>query len=149
MLNKTELKDIEEIAAKYYMNPVLVELNRLIATKGAKEALSYLHPTILGVKDKVLAIIKKRKTAGKINDVAQASKTAVGSIFSNSIIYLFLKAKEKGLVKENIFITSKPKRFKELIAINVDGETQKPDLDLVVYSNDDKANLANLMIISL
>ncbi|MDR3186539.1 MAG: hypothetical protein LBU04_07060, partial [Christensenellaceae bacterium] len=138
MLNSEEQTNLKEIGAKYYMPPVIKRLDTLIKDKGYKEAFSYLHSTITDAHSEVKGLIEARKRAGKIEDVSQASKTIVGAIFSNAIIYLFLKAKEAGLVKPNVFITSKLGKFKDMVAIIVDGETQKPDMDLVLYGEDDK-----------
>ncbi|MEX0881581.1 MAG: BsaWI family type II restriction enzyme [Candidatus Saccharimonadales bacterium] len=149
MLSTEEKNNIKDITGKYYMKPVLSRLDELIEEKGNKEALSYLHDTILDAKDDVMKIIEARKDAGDIKDVSQASKTVVGAIFSNSIVYLFLKAKEQGLVKPNVFITTKLGKFKDRVAIKVDGETQKPDMDLVLYGEDVDSNPRNMMIISL
>lgn len=131
------------------MTPVLERLDALIAEKGHKETMSYLHPTILDARDDVMKIIHARKEAGIIKDTSQASKTVVGAIFSNSIVYLFLKAKKNNLVKPNVFITTKLGRFKDLVAIIVDGETQKPDMDLVLYGVNDDDSIKEMMIISL
>src|SRR5690606_35113497 len=117
MLNSEETNNIKDITSKYYMKPVLARLDKLIEEKGNKEALSFLHSTILDAKDDVMVIIEARKEAGVIKDVSQASKTVVGAIFSNSIVYLFLKAKEAGLVKPNVFITTKLGKFKNKVAI--------------------------------
>ncbi|WP_319804036.1 BsaWI family type II restriction enzyme [Candidatus Nitrosacidococcus sp. I8] len=48
-----------------------------------------------------------------------------------------------------MFITTKLKRFKDLVAIHVDRETQKPDMDLVLYREDSHHYLKDIMIISL
>lgn len=64
-------------------------------------------------------------------------------------MYLFIKAKEAGLIKENVFITTKLSKFKKLVAIHVDGETQKPDMDLVLYGVGKDDAIKDLMIISL
>ncbi len=148
-LSKDELNTLKDIGDKYYMTPVISRLEKLIKEKGNKEALSYLHPTILDAHKDVSKLIEDRKTRGIINDVSQAGKTVVGAIFSNSIVYLFLKAKEVGLVKPNVFITTKLGKFKDMVAINVDGETQKPDMDLVLYGEDKEGEPKNMMIISL
>ncbi len=148
-LDKSELGALKDIESKYYMPPVIKRLDNLIKEKSYKEAFSYLHPTIVDANKDVHKLIEDRKTKGLIRDISQASKTVVGAIFSNSIIYLFLKAKEAGLVKSNVFITSKLGKFKNMVAINVDGETQKPDMDLVLYGEDEKKKPKNMMIISL
>ena len=96
-----------------------------------------------------MKIIEERKNQEKIKDVSQASKTVVGAIFSNCIEYLFLKAKDASEVREDIYVTSKVKKFGDMIAIIVDGETQKPDMDLVFYTVRENGNIKKMMILSL
>ena len=149
MLNKDEIKTLSEIQNKYYMPPVILRLNNLIDTYGHEESFDYLHQTIIDAKNDVMKLIENRKKQKLIKDVSQASKTVVGAIFSNCIEYLFIKAKEAGKVKKDIFVTSKIKKFGELVSIIVDGETQKPDMDLVFYSLNEDKSFKNIIIISL
>ena len=149
MLNQEEIKTLLEIEGRYYMPPVTSRLNNLIEKYGYKEAFKYLNPIIRDAQSEVMAIIEERKNQKIITDVSQASKTVVGAIFSNCIEYLFLKAKEAGEVREDIFITSKVKKFGDIVSIIVDGESQKPDMDLVFYTLNKNRNLQAIMIISL
>lgn len=71
-----------------------------------------------------------RKQQGEIRDEKQALKSIAGNSFSLILMYIFLKNKELGNIKPNIFITSKVSKvpsFEDISTINVDGETQKPD----------------------
>ncbi|MCL1819082.1 MAG: BsaWI family type II restriction enzyme [Oscillospiraceae bacterium] len=148
MLNQDERKTVKEIESKYYMPPLITRLNNLIETYGYKDAFRYLHPIIRDAQNEVIEIIEERKKQGIIKDVSQASKTVVGAVFSNCIEYLFLKAKEAGEVRADIYVTSKVKKFGDIISIIVDGESQKPDMDLVFYTLEDEIP-KNMMIISL
>ena len=63
-------------------------------------------------------------------------KSIAGNTFSNAIIYIFLQNKMIRNIKENIFITNKKsqvKNFDSIATIHVDGETQKPDCDLIIF----------------
>lgn len=96
--------------------------------------------------------LQERKTKGEIRDEKQALKSIAGNSFSLALVYLFLKNKEQGGVRKDIFITSKLSKipsFKEISVIKVDGETQKPDCDLVIYSLNDDKTLNKCMILSL
>ena len=149
MLNNDEKKTLNEIKNKYYMPPLISRLNILIEKYGYKECFNYLHQTIRAAQDDVMAIIEERKSKGIINDVKQASKTVVGAVFSNCIEFLFLKAKEVGKVRKDVFVTSKVGKFKNIVSIIVDGESQKPDMDLVFYTLDDKGIIKNMIMLSL
>jgi type II restriction enzyme len=79
-------------------------------------------------------------------------KSIAGNSFSSTLVYLFLRNKEWGNIREDIFVTSqisKVPSFKVISTINVDGETQKPDCDLVIYSLHEDNTLKKCMILSL
>ena len=149
MLNKEELKTLSNIKGKYYMPPLVTRLELLIEKYGYEESFNYLHQTIRAAQDEVIAIIEARKSKGIITDVKQASKTVVGAIFSNCIEYLFLKAKKAGKARRDIFVTSKVGKFKNVVSIIVDGESQRPDMDLVFYTIEDNSDIKNMIMLSL
>jgi len=149
MLNAEERKTLSEIKEKYYMPPVVSRLETAIEHYGHKEAFKYLHTIIRDAQSDVMEKIQERKRLGLITDVSQASKSVVGAIFSYCIEYLFLRAKENGCARQDVFVTSKVAKYKELISITVGDETQKPDMDLVFYTLDEAQKLKNIMIVSL
>jgi len=149
MLNKDEIKSLNQIQNKYYMPPIISRLNSLTKKYGFKDSFNYVHSIIRDAQQEVIELLEERKNQGVIKNVSQASKTVVGAIFSNCVEYLFLKAKEAGEVKTDIFVTSKTKKFGNIVSIIVDGETQKPDMDLAFYTLDKDKELKTLMITSL
>lgn len=97
-------------------------------------------------------MLKNRKDNGEIKDIRQAMKSIAGNAFSNSIVYIFLKNKSFGNINPNIFITSKKstlKNFDKISTINVDGETQKPDVDLIIYTEKENGEIDKCIILSL
>ncbi|MBU0569201.1 hypothetical protein KKB40_00275 [Patescibacteria group bacterium] len=150
-MTKDEIKKIEKIKKKYYMKPILKRAHKHIDEKGIEETFNYIHEILTGSQTDVEKLLKKRKRDGKINDIPQARKSVVGAAFSNILVYLFLTAKKKGLVRENIFISDngRNKMFEKMVSINVDGETQKPDMDIIIYSRNRDASVKKLIIISL
>ncbi|MDR2684306.1 MAG: BsaWI family type II restriction enzyme, partial [Prevotellaceae bacterium] len=96
--------------------------------------------------------LTERKIKGEIKDEKQALKSIAGNSFSLILVYIFLINKKIGNIRKDIFITSqisKVPSFKEVSVINVDGETQKPDCDLVIYSLNEDNSLKKCMILSL
>ena len=149
MISKEEQKQIEQIESIYYMPPIISELNKRIEKVGLEKALDYSYYILQESKQTIEDMLDLRVQKKIIEDKSQARKSIVGAAFSNLIIYTFLKAKEKDLVNENIFITNKTKSFKNMVAIEVDGETQKPDMDLIIYSRNNDNSINKIMIISL
>jgi len=159
MLNKEENKNLESIKANPYMQKTIALIEDFVENhKSKNKKVAYL-----AVFDEVFSILKeaqpfveeylkKRKKKGEIKDEKQALKSIAGNSFSLVLVYIFLKNKETENICENIFITSqisKVPSFKEVSVINVDGETQKPDCDLVIYSLNVDKTLKKCMILSL
>lgn len=154
MLNKSELEDIQNIESKYYMKPIIESINSDISKNNIKwqEVFDKLYNYLENNKNAVKELTQKRVKEGKITNSEQAIKSIAGGAFSNLIIWVFLKNKELNYIKENIFITSNIRRIKEwknLFLIKVGEETQKPDVDLVIYSLNSNNNLHKCMILSL
>ncbi len=153
-LNNNEIKEIEMIESKYYMVPILnlikhdIENNNLIIS----ESFNHLYEYLTLSNDKVEELLQERLSNGEIHDTKQAKKSIAGQAFSNLIIWCFLKNKEVGNIDSNIFISSKIssiKDWKKLFLIQVDNETQKPDVDIVIYSINDDKSIKKCIILSL
>lgn len=158
MLSKVEEDKLQELESKYYMVPILVKfketITRLSEQMDTKQAWiliwDELHNIMVDSKSEVDVLLEERKSKGIIRDVAQARKTIAGSGFSNLFVYTFLKNKSIGNIGQHIFITDKTKNtlFSSIITVEVDGETQKPDMDLIIYSEQNKS-ISKCMIFSL
>lgn len=136
-LNKEEYEDVAKIESTYYMQPVLEKLKEYIEEHGLLKSFDYLHPTLVGSKDAVEDLLDFRVKNGEIRDKGQARKSIAGSAFSLLIKYVFLKLKESGDIPRNIFITSNPKKhplIEKMVTIYVGDDTQKPDMDIAIYS---------------
>lgn len=152
MLNEQEQEIIETIVNKYYMSPVLAKLDVETRQIGYVKALDFLHNVMVSAKQDVDNLLEGRKISGKIKDIAQARKSVVGQIFSNCILYLLLRSKEQGELRSDIYMTDKTLKnplLEKFTVIRVDGETQKPDMDLVLYTLVNKAEVQDCLIISL
>jgi type II restriction enzyme len=153
-LNKDEQKTLNSIKTTPYMAKTIDLVEDFVAQNNGDylavfdEVFRILNEAKTYVDD----YLQERKAKGEIKDEKQALKSIAGNSFSLTLVYIFLKNKELENIREDIFITSqisKVPSFKEISVINVDGETQKPDCDLVIYSlNEDKA-LKKCMILSL
>lgn len=159
MLNKEEHKALETIKANQYMKKTVALIEDFVENHSSKNR----EKAYLAVFDEVFRILNEarsfvdkwlanRKMIGEIKDEKQALKSIAGNSFSSALEYIFLKNKELGNIRQDIFITSRISKvpsFKEISTINVDGETQKPDCDLVIYSLNKDETLKKCMILSL
>ena len=159
MLNKEENKTLKSIKANPYMQKTIALVDNFVENHTSNDK----KGAYLAVFDEVFRILNEaksfvdeyladRKAKGEIKDEKQALKSIAGNSFSLALIYIFLKNKEVNNIRENIFITSQLSKipsFKEVSVINVDGETQKPDCDLVIYSLNENETLKKCMILSL
>ena len=159
MLNNVENRALESIKATPYMQKTIALIEDFVENQTDKD----INLAYLAVFDEVFRILNEaksyvdeylqnRKDKGEIKDEKQALKSIAGNSFSLALVYIFLKNKEIGNIREDIFITSqisKVPSFKEVSIINVDGEIQKPDCDLVIYSLNEDETLKKCMILSL
>ncbi len=147
-VEQTQLKLLENI---YYMKPILAKVKEKVKAVGTVAAFDYIHEVLLASKSDVEKMLDQRIIDKEITDKSQARKSIAGAAFSNIMQYLFLKCKDENKVKNNIFITNKTKNsiFEDMVTIHVDGETQKPDMDLIVYSLNEKGVINRAIIISL
>lgn len=159
LLSKEEIKTIENILSTPYMQKTIELVDNFVKDHSSKDK----KESYVAVFDEIFRILNEakpfvddylalRKKNGNIKDEKQALKSIAGNSFSLILIYIFLKNKELGNVRENIFIssqTSKVPSFKEITTIEVDGETQKPDCDIVIYSLNEEKDLDKCMILSL
>ena len=156
-LNKSEKKLLNKIEEAYYMQPILSLINNRIKKAKDKKSewktiFNFLHDFLRNSQKEVEKLLVLRKEDGIIKDIPQARKSVVGNAFSYLIIYTFLQNKIWGNLKKPIFIsseTSKIPNFEQISTINIDGETQKPDVDLVIYSLKEDNQLDKCIILSL
>lgn len=151
MLNKEEQKKLQEIGDKAYMQPVLARIKQYEQQYGLQQVLDYLHDIILASKDDVELLIQQRVTGGFIKDANQSRKSIVGLIFPFCIVYVFLMLKLQGKILSNLYITTNKNNplLEKMLTVYVDGETQKPDMDLIIYSENPERMLHKCIILSL
>ncbi len=148
-LIKKEQNTLKNIESKYYMEPPLDFINKEVLKEDNKKVawrkvFDNLHDCMRDSQTEVEKLLEERQERGKITDIRQTRVSIVGNMFSNLIIYTFFQNKIFENIRENIYITSKPsevKKFKEITTIKVGEETQKPDVDLIVYTKKDNGEV--------
>ncbi|MEF3280929.1 MAG: hypothetical protein K6357_08210 [Elusimicrobiota bacterium] len=153
-LNKEEVSNLEQIRNTYYMKPIIDKFTELINNKKYNwiSSLNKIYDILVSCEDDVRRLLETRKREGKIRDINQALKSIAGNAFSNCIVYLFLMNKKEGNIKPNIFITSKKSRIKDfdkIATIKIGEETQKPDIDLIIYTKKEDDTVDKCIILSL
>ncbi len=153
-LNKDEINDLEQIKNTYYMKPIINKFTELIDNKKCDwiNSLNKIYEILINSENDVRQLIEDRKRKGVVSDISQALKSIAGNAFSNCMVYLFLMNKREGNIKSNIFITSKKSRvkdFEKIATIKIGEETQKPDVDLIVYTKKEDGSLDKCIILSL
>jgi len=151
---KEEKNDLQVIENTYYMKPILEKIKNLVVEKNVswKSAFNKIYEVLVESEAEVREILIKRKANEEIKDISQAMKSIAGNAFSYCIVYLFLKNKMEGNISPNIYITSKKSKVKEfdkIATIKVGGETQKPDVDLIIYTKKDDETIDKCIILSL
>jgi type II restriction enzyme len=157
-LDKKEQHILNGIIKTLYMQKTIELVENFVQDCGCEPKTAYkrvfdeIFRILNEAKNSVDAYLSERKANNKIKDEKQALKSIAGNAFSQAILYIFLKNKEAGNINPNIFITSQKSKvpsFDEIAVINVDGEAQKPDCDLVIYSLNKDKLLKKCMIVSV
>jgi type II restriction enzyme len=156
-LTKEEKNQLSEISETYYMKPGISLLKKKIDLTDDKKtawknSFDCLHELLLSSKKNVDDLLEKRKDRGEIISIDQARKSIAGNAFSKLLEYVFIQNKVYNNIKPEIFITSKKsqvKDFDQIATICIDGETQKPDCDLIIYSLKSNNEINKCMILSL
>lgn len=153
-LTKDEKNDMSRIENTYYMKPILDKFEDLINNHKMKwlDMFNKIYEVLINSENEVRNLLNQRKESGKIKDISQAMKSIAGNAFSNCFVYLFIKNKIEGNIKPNIYITSKKSRIKDfdkISTINIGDETQKPDVDLIIYTEKDDKSVDKCIILSL
>ncbi|MBM3325818.1 MAG: hypothetical protein FJY65_02385 [Calditrichaeota bacterium] len=156
-LTDEEQKQLNLIENTYYMRPILALFDEFISNYKPKveayiKAFDKIYELLIKAKPAVDKLLEKRQKKGDLRDINQARKSIAGNAFSQLIVYLFLKNKQTGQIRADIFITnskSKVQVFDKVATINVDGETQKPDCDLIIYTKTGNIESNKCIILSL
>ena len=155
---RDEKQMMQKIRTTPYMERTLelieerVNLSKQTPKDAYKSVFDELYEILNEAKTFVDGYLAERKKKGEIADEKQAIKSIAGNSFSHALIFIFLKNKELENIRSDIFVTSQKSKvpsFDEISVINVDGETQKPDCDLVIYSLNEDQTLKKCMILSL
>ena len=130
----TLIKDLEE---RYYFDPLKQNFEKKVNEVGLTEAMNYLTETMQSSIGEVGKLIQQRIDEGTIDDFDQASKTVAGNAFQGLVGYALVRHQMTGRLSDDIKITLKPKRHpivSEYATIKVGDDVQKPDIDLMIYS---------------
>ena len=103
MLNQSEIKALQEIESKYYMQPILKAISTDLNNKKITLAtcFNHLYEYLVNSKEAVEKLIQARFARGEIRDASQARKSIAGGAFSSLInigeclnfLIVFLSAK--------------------------------------------------------
>lgn len=114
-------------------------VNKDIAQKEAyTKILSHLHDVMREGEAFVESVINERILKKEIKDASQARKSVAGNLFQQFIAYSIAKNILVGNINKNVIVTLSSNILDEYAVIKVGDDEQKPDSDVLVYSEDDK-----------
>jgi type II restriction enzyme len=157
ILSKDELSFLKGLPKIYYMPIIKQKVDDWVSIAlypniAWIEVLNNLNEILRNAQNEVEDLLDERITNGEIKDKSQARKNIAGNAFSNAIVYIFIQNKLVGNISEGIYITANKAKipgFEKISTINVGDETQKPDMDLVIYSLKESQDLHKCIILSL
>lgn len=155
--SKDEAKFLKGLSKIYYMPIIQQKVDDWVKSHSGSniawiEVLDHLNEILRDAQNDVEILLDARIANAEIEDKSQARKSIVGNAFSNIIVYIFIQNKLARNISENIYITAKKSQisgFEKISTINVGDETQKPDMDLVIYSLKENQDLNKCIILSL
>lgn len=135
---KINKKTKEKIEKKtYYFSAIKSEFEKSVKKHGSvKEAMNYFSEIMNNAQDAVEEILDKRQRDNLIDDKDQARKSVAGNGFQKLITYALIVAQENNELNKNIVITSASKShpiISSYAEIKVGEDSQKPDVDLLIY----------------
>ncbi len=144
-----ERKEYFSAALEVYNGKYQEIINDLVASSGldsetaAREAyrlmLSHICEILRGSEQKIRDVIYSRLERGELHDTTQATKSVAGNLFQQLFAYSLAKNIIVGNISKNVVVSLSPKILDEYAIIKVGDDLQKPDSDVLVYSEDDTA----------
>lgn len=110
-----------------------------------KDILNSLSSVLQNGQTNIDAHINNKIQNGQISNADQARKSVAGNLFQQSIAYLLAKNVVLGNITKPVIVTTSVKSLLDQYAqINVNGDVQKPDSDIIVYSDATNSPILNL-----
>lgn len=105
--------------------------------RSEREVLSHLHDIMRAAQPLVEAVIRERLASGEIKSADQARKSAAGNIFQQLFAYSLAKNILNGNISAHVIVTTSVSGLiDQYAAIAVGDDIQKPDSDVIVYSEE-------------
>ena len=155
-------KQINNIINKPYMNAAFpayqYTLNALTTAKintgipqnqafvlSQIEVLSHLHDIMRNAQPLIENFIQQRISAGEIHNADQARKSIAGNLLQQFVAYNLAQNVVNGIITKPVIVTMSVQHIiDQYAAISVGNEIQKPDSDIIVYSNSPSTPILNI-----
>lgn len=128
---------VRELEARYYFDPLKRRFEDIARQTGFTRALNHITQIMQDCIPEVGRLIQSRIDEGIISDFDQTSKTVAGNGFQGIVAYALVRNQQEGILSRDISVTLKPKKhplINKYATIKVGNDTQKPDIDLLIYS---------------
>ena len=158
-LNEAENKLFQKVTTTEYMVPVIKIIENYLKvdkSDNIKVKWQNIFDQISSIMKEAQPIVEEyilsRVSNGKIQNADQARRSIVGYVFPYTLIYIFLNNKLIENIEPHIYITNLPSQvegFEKIATIYAGAETQKPDVDIVIYSRNPKTKTIKYIIMSV
>jgi len=138
-MRKELYKEKEKIEKNENIQKSLEILDKYIKNYGEIQSFDFLFNVMKESQPFVEELLELRKKINPNYDKDQARKTIAGNNFQFLVLYLLILNIEKGNLPNDLIVlkTKKHKIVDEYATIKVADETQKPDLDLIAFSENE------------
>lgn len=139
-MRREVLRAKKNVELKEHMEMVLSLLHDYVNRYGEIKTFDLLHDIMIESKPFIEEYLDKRKKSKANYDKDQARKSLAGNIFQDLVLYLLILNIERKNLPEDLIVlkTKTHKVVDEYATIKIGDEEQKPDLDLVVFSEEEE-----------
>lgn len=113
---------------------------KIASANAYKLVLSHLHDIMRSAEPLVEEVITQRIQKGQIKDASQARKSVAGNLFQQFIAYSLAKNIVVKNISKNVIVTLSASILEQYAIIKVGEDEQKPDSDVLVYSDENKTS---------
>ncbi len=164
MAEKTNIKKCKKLVAnlkkKVYFKSALVAYNKkysqivqeLIAVGEEQDSankkayilvLSQLHDIMREAQPLIEDLINSRIENGEISDASQARKSVAGNLFQQFVAYTLAQNIIVQNINKDVIVSLSSSVLDEYAVINVGEDKQKPDSDVLIYSESNNTPIIN------
>ncbi len=138
-MNPTLKDELNRLKGNEYFSTILPTIEEYVNRYGPIRSLDRISEIMRKSESLVEALLDRKVKSGKLRDKSQARKSVAGNLFQSTVLYLLIRNVEKGNLPSHLLILKRKSHpiVQKFAVVRVGDEEQKPDMDLMVFSERD------------